>query len=63
MRRAFGIATEDEVYLSSLHEEVESGLLLYCETFALLKKALLPDDCRLIEATFNAFGPKLEGDG
>ena len=63
LRRAFGIAAEDGVCSSSLHEEVKAGLLLYCETFALLKKALLPDDCRLIEATVQRIRTELEGDG
>ena len=51
LHRAFGIAVEGEDDSLSLREEVTSGLLLYCETFSLLKEALPQDDFALIEAT------------
>ena len=61
LRRAFGTATGEETCSLSLREEVESGLLLYCETFALLEKALPPDDYILIEATVQRIRSELEG--
>ena len=63
LRRAFGTATGEETCSPSLREEVESGLLLYCETFALLEKALPPDDHILIEATVQRIRSELEVKG
>ncbi len=63
LRRAFGTATGEETRSLSLREEVESGLLLYCETFALLEKALPPDDYILIEATAQRIRSELEVKG
>ena len=51
LQRAFGTVAEDETDPLSLREEVQSGLMLYCETFELLKEALPPEDYPLIAAT------------
>jgi len=51
LHQAFGIAAGAEGDSFSLREEVTSGLLLYCETFSLLKESLPQDDFLLIEAT------------
>ena len=51
LHQAFGIADGAEGDSFSLREEVMSGLLLYCETFSLLKESLPQDDFLLIEAT------------
>lgn len=60
LHRAFGIAVEGEDDSLSLREEVISGLLLYCETFSLLKEALPRDDFALIEATVSRIRRELE---
>lgn len=62
LRRAFGTAIEGENASLSLREVVQAGLLLYCETFELLKEALSPDDYRLIAATVQRIRTGLEGD-
>ncbi|MYH62074.1 MAG: hypothetical protein F4148_10025 [Caldilineaceae bacterium SB0675_bin_29] len=51
LHQAFGIAAGAEGDSISLREEVTSGLLLYCETFSLLKESLPQEDFLLIEAT------------
>ncbi len=60
LHRAFGIAVGAEDDSLSLREEVTSGLLLYCETFSLLKEALPRDDFALIEATVSRIRGELE---
>ena len=60
LSRAFGTSTGGEGAATSLREEVTSGLLLYCETFALLKNALPQRDCPLIEATVLRIQSELE---
>ena len=60
LHRAFGIADGCENGSFSLREEVTSGLLLYCETFSLLKEALPRDDFALIEATVTRIRRELE---
>ena len=60
LHRAFGIAVGGEDDSLSLREEVTSGLLLYCETFSILKKALPQDDFALIEATVTRIRRELE---
>ena len=60
LHRAFGIATGGEDCWPSLREEVTSGLLLYCETFSLLKEALPRNDFPLIEATVTRIRRELE---
>lgn len=60
LHRAFGIAVGGEDDSLSLREEVISGLLLYCETFSLLKEALPRDDFALIEATVTRIRRELE---
>ena len=59
-RQAFGTASRGGEDLCSLRDEVESGLLLYCETFELLKEALPRDDFPLIEATAQRIRTELE---
>lgn len=51
LHQAFGIATWADGETYTLREEVTAGLLLYCETFSLLKESLPPDDFLLIETT------------
>ena len=58
--RAFGTETGGKEGLSSLRHEVESGLLLYCETYTILKEALPPDDLPLIAATVQRIWCELE---
>lgn len=48
---AFGVSDGDSCVFSSLHEMVRAGLLLYCETFELLKEAVAGEHYPLIEAT------------
>lgn len=60
LRGAFGTATGGREELSSLHENVEAGLLLYCETFSLLSEALPRDDFLLIEATVQRIRSELK---
>ena len=62
LHRAFGVAVGNEEDSFSLLEEVTSGLLLYCETFSLLKEALPRDDFALIEATAERIRRELECD-
>ena len=61
LRRAFGTSNEGESGPLSLREEVRSGLLLYCETFELLKEALPQQDYPLIAATVRRIHAELEG--
>ena len=63
LRRAFGVAEEGKSGLFTLQEEVRAGLLLYCETFELLKEAIPHRDYPLIEATARRIRAELEGDG
>lgn len=60
LRQAFGTASGGEEGLFSLREEVESGLLLYCETFELLKEALPQDDFPLVKATVQRISSELK---
>lgn len=60
LHQAFGIPTGAENDSYSLREEVTSGLLLYCETFSLLKESLPLDDVLLIEATVQRIHRELE---
>lgn len=48
---AFGVPDGDSHPHSSLHEMVRNGLLLYCETFELLKESVPGEHIPLIEAT------------
>ena len=61
LSRAFGIAEDGESASLSLHEEVRAGLLLFCETFDLLKVATPRQDYALIEATVFLIGTELAG--
>ena len=61
LRRAFGTTNESESGPLSLREEVQSGLLLYCETFELVKEALPQQDYPLIAATVRRIHTELEG--
>ncbi len=61
LRRAFGTSNAGESGPLSLREEVRSGLLLYCETFELLKEALPQQDYPLIAATVRRIHTELEG--
>lgn len=49
LQRSFGASSSG--CSPSLREEVQAGLLLYCETFTLLEKALDQDEHILVEAT------------
>ncbi len=60
LQRAFGTVAEDETGPLSLREEVQSGLMLYCETFELLKEALPPEDYPLIAATVRRIHTELK---
>lgn len=60
LHRAFGVAVGDEDDSFSLREEVTSGLLLYCETFSLLKESLPQDDFALVEATVTRIRSQLD---
>ncbi len=60
LRQAFGTASGGGEDFVSLREEVESGLLLYCETFELLREALPQDDFPLVEATVQRICSELE---
>ncbi len=51
LRRAFGVSSGDSGARCLLHEMVHAGLLLYCETFELLKDAIAVEHYPLIEAT------------
>ena len=62
LHRAFGIAVRGEDDSFSIREEVTSGLLLYCETFSLLKDAMPRDDVALIEATVSRIRRELDGE-
>ena len=60
LHQAFGIATGADGETYTLREEVLAGLLLYCETFSLLKESLPQDDYLLIEATVQRIRQELE---
>ena len=60
MHQAFGIATESDGEPYTLRKEVTAGLLLYCETFSLLKESLPLDYFLLIEATVQRIRRELE---
>ena len=60
LHQAFGIATGADGETYTLREEVTAGLLLYCETFSLLKESLPPDDLLLIETTVQRIRCELE---
>ena len=59
LRRAFGTAAGGGSL--SLREEVQAGLLLYCETFTLLEEALPQNDHPLISATAARIRRALDG--
>ncbi len=61
LRRAFGTVNQGDGGSPSLRAEVQSGLLLYCETFELLKDALPRQDYALISATVRLIQTELEG--
>jgi len=60
LHQAFGIATESDGEPYTLRKEVTAGLLLYCETFSLLKESLPLDYFLLIEATVQRIRRELE---
>ena len=60
LNQAFGIASGADGETYTLREEVTAGLLLYCETFSLLKESLPPDDLLLIETTVQRIRCELE---
>ncbi|MDE0200689.1 MAG: nucleotidyltransferase domain-containing protein [Caldilineaceae bacterium] len=60
LHQAFGIATEADGETFTLREEVTAGLLLYCETFSLLKESLPLDDFLLIDPTVQRIRRELE---
>ena len=62
LRRVFGLAEQGDSRCSVLYEEVRAGLLLYCETFALLKETIPCRDFALIEATVRRIRTELAGD-
>ena len=61
LSRALGIPEDGESASLSLHEEVRAGLLLFCETFDLLKVAIPRQDYALIEATVFLIRTELAG--
>ena len=60
LRRAFGTVNQGEGGSLSLREVVHSGLLLYCETFEILKESLPRQDYALISATVLLIQTELE---
>ena len=61
LRRAFGVACGNSIACCSLHEMVRSGLLLYCETFELLKGSIPGEHRALVEATVRCIRRELGG--
>ena len=60
LHHAFGIAIGDDGETFTLREEVTAGLLLYCETFSLLKESLPLGDFLLIDTTVQRIRRELE---
>ena len=61
LRRAFGVGCGDSSASCSLHEMVRDGLLLYCETYELLKGSIPGEHSALIEATVRCIRRELGG--
>ncbi len=61
LRRAFGVACGDSSACCSLREMVRDGLLLYCETYELLKGSIPGEHSALIEATVRCIRTELGG--
>ncbi len=57
---SFGVAQGNSEMRPSLHETVRAGLLLYCETFELLREAIAPDHFPLIEETVSLIRSQLQ---
>lgn len=60
LRRAFGTVDQGNGGSLSLREVVQSGLLLYCETFEILNESLPRQDYALISATVRLIHTELE---
>ncbi len=60
LRRAFGTVNQGDGGSLSLREVVQSGLLLYCETFQILKESLPRQDYARISATVRLIQTELE---
>ncbi len=60
LRRAFGTVNQGDGGSLSLREVVQSGLLLYCETFEILKETLPRQDYARISATVLLIQTELE---
>ena len=60
LRRAFGTVNQGDGGSLSLREVVQSGLLLYCETFEILKETLPRQDYARISATVRLIQTELE---
>ena len=61
LHRAFGLSHGERSALVSLHEEVRAGLLLYCETLALLEEAIPQEEYPLIKATVQLIKEEMGG--